>query len=66
MGANNGPVRYVDLPGGSGSVSLGSGEEVTLVVANTPASLILFDPFNLSADANRGFDFTVQITGASV
>lgn len=58
-------VRYVDVVNGSASVTLASGEEVSLVVANTPA-LVLYDPFSIPADVNKGLTYSVQITGASV
>ncbi|KAJ4357629.1 uncharacterized protein N0V89_002205 [Didymosphaeria variabile] len=58
-------VRYVDVVNGSGSVTLASGEEVSLVVANTPA-LVLYDPFSIPADLNKGLTYSVQITGATV
>jgi hypothetical protein len=59
-----GAVRYVDLPGGAGDATLGSGEEASLVVANTPA-LLDYDPFNISGDAGRGLMYSVQLTGAT-
>lgn len=62
--ASSGTVRYVDLPNGSGSAMVESGEEASLVVANTPAALIQYDPFMISGDVARGLDYTVQITGA--
>lgn len=62
----NGTVRYLDLVKGAGEASVGTGEEATLVVANTPDNLILFDPFQLTAEANRGLDYRVQLTGATV
>jgi hypothetical protein len=62
--AANGAVRYVDLEGGSGEATLASGEEASLVVANTPDTLIQYDPFMLGADVNRGLDYTVELSGA--
>lgn len=59
-----GGVRYVDLPDGAGEATLESGEEVSLVVANTPA-LLDYDPFNISGEAGRGLDYQVQLTGAT-
>jgi hypothetical protein len=59
-------VRYLVLVDGSLSANVATGEEATLVVANTPATLLLFDPFNLSADASRGLDYQVSISGATV
>ena len=43
-------VRYIDL---------------SLVVANTPDTLYLYDPFSPISEVNRGLDYQVQITGAS-
>ena len=63
--ASSGTVRYVDLPNGSGSAMVESGEEASLVVANTPAALIQYDPFSISGDVARGLDYTVQLTGAT-
>jgi len=59
-----GTVRYIELPGGMGEASIDSGEEASLVVANTPA-LLDYDPFNISGEANRGLDYQVQLTGAT-
>jgi hypothetical protein len=63
--ADSGAVRYVDLPGGSGEATLASGEEASLVVVNTPDTLIQYDPFSISGDVARGLDYTVQLTGAT-
>ena len=57
-------TRYVDVVDGKGSVTLASGEEATLVVANTPA-LIQYDPFAITADVNKGMSFSIQLTGAT-
>jgi hypothetical protein len=62
--AGSGTVRYLDLPGGAGEATLESGEEASLVVANTPA-LLDYDPFNISGEAARGLDYSVQLTGAT-
>jgi hypothetical protein len=62
---SSGATRYVDLPNGSGSTAVSSSEEASLVVVNTPASLIQFDPFNLGSDTNAGLDYTVTLTGAT-
>ncbi|KAF2108136.1 hypothetical protein BDV96DRAFT_653031 [Lophiotrema nucula] len=61
---SGGGVRYMDLVNGSGSVALASGEEATLVVANTPA-LVQYDAFSIPADVNKGLGFSVQVTGAT-
>ncbi|CAI6090600.1 unnamed protein product [Clonostachys chloroleuca] len=58
-------TRYVVVQG-SGSVTLASGEEATLVVANTPSSLYLYDPFSLSSEVKQGLDFSFTLTGATV
>ncbi|KXX76074.1 hypothetical protein MMYC01_208256 [Madurella mycetomatis] len=63
--AANGGVRYVDLPNGVGGAAVAGGEEATLVVANTPDQLLMFDPFQLSAEATRGLDYQVRLTGAT-
>lgn len=61
-----GTVRYVDLADGKGSVTLESGEEVSLVVANTPADLILYDGFSLTDDVTTGLNYSFTLTGATV
>ncbi|KAI8628793.1 hypothetical protein F5Y19DRAFT_96690 [Xylariaceae sp. FL1651] len=64
--ASSGTVRYVDLVDGKGQATLSSGETATLVVANTPNTLYLYDPFSLTSDVNKGLDYQVQLTGASI
>lgn len=61
-----GTVRYVALANGTGQASLASGEEASLVVANTPGQLYLYDPFALSSDVSKGLDYEVQLVGAAV
>ncbi|TQN67783.1 hypothetical protein CSHISOI_07655 [Colletotrichum shisoi] len=61
----SGAVRYVELANGAGSVSVAGGEEASLVVANTPANLVLFDPFALSAEVNTGVDYSFTLSGAT-
>ncbi|KAH6674777.1 hypothetical protein B0J14DRAFT_561808 [Halenospora varia] len=61
----SGVVRYLDLVGGSVEATLSSGEEATLVVANTPDALLLFDPFKLTATENKGLDYSLQLTGVT-
>lgn len=59
-------TRYVDVSGdGAGSVEVAAGEEVALVVVNTPAALIQYDPFDLGSDVQAGLDYTVKISGAT-
>lgn len=62
---SSGTTRYVDVVNGSASVTLASGEECSLVVANTPA-LVQYDAFSIPADLNKGLSYSVQITGATV
>lgn len=61
---SNGAVRYVDVVTGSGSVTLASGEEASIVIANTPA-LVQYDAFNIPADLNKGLSYSIQLTGAT-
>ncbi|RSL48773.1 hypothetical protein CEP53_009420 [Fusarium sp. AF-6] len=63
---SSGKVRYVSLVDGAASASVASGEEASLVVANTPAELINYDAFNLSDEVQKGLDYTVIITGGTV
>ena len=49
----------------TGEVDVAAGEEASLVVANTPAALIQYDPFDLGSDVLAGLDYTVTITGAT-
>lgn len=62
---SNGVVRYVDLVNGVAQATVASGEEASLVVVNTPASLYLYDPFSLSGDVTKGLNYQVQLTGAT-
>ncbi|KAF6803166.1 dockerin type 1 [Colletotrichum sojae] len=61
----SGAVRYVELVNGQGSVNVAGGEEASLVVANTPANLVLFDPFALSSEVNTGVDYSFTLSGAT-
>jgi hypothetical protein len=63
--AADGSTRYVDLPGGTGSATIGAGEEASLVVVNTPDTLIQFDPQYIGSPENIGLNYSVQITGAT-
>ncbi|KAI1178343.1 hypothetical protein F4777DRAFT_538381 [Nemania sp. FL0916] len=62
---SSGATRYVSLANGSGSAAVSSSEEASLVVVNTPATLIQFDPFSLGSDVQAGLDYTVTLTGAT-
>ncbi len=63
---NSGNVRYVDLAGGTGSATVASNEEVSLVVANTPNNLYLFNAFESTASTpdSIGLQYEVELTGA--
>ncbi|QDS74891.1 hypothetical protein FKW77_003714 [Venturia effusa] len=64
--AQGGAVKYVDIQGGKGGTTLASGEEATLVVANTPDTLLMYDGFKVAGtEVTKGLDFTLQITGAT-
>ncbi|TKX19983.1 metallopeptidase-like protein 6 [Elsinoe australis] len=62
---DNGAVRYVGLVNGvAKTVSVAQGEQVIVVVANTPDELILYDAFALAnSPASVGIDYTVSISG---
>ncbi|KAI0518050.1 hypothetical protein F5B22DRAFT_645299 [Xylaria bambusicola] len=62
---SSGATRYVDLANGTGSTAVSANEEASLVIVNTPSSLILFDPFSLTSDVQAGLDYTVTLTGAT-
>ncbi|KAH7076386.1 hypothetical protein BKA63DRAFT_412570 [Paraphoma chrysanthemicola] len=61
---SSGATRYVDFANGSASASVSSAEEAAVVVANTPA-LVLYDPFSLTSEVNKGLDYTLTLTGAT-
>jgi hypothetical protein len=69
-GAGLGAVRYIDLPGGAGGASVEASEEATLVIANTPKSLIMYNGFEMwkspGSGAMKGLSYTLQLTGATV
>lgn len=61
-----GTVKYVDIEEGTGQATVASGEEATLVVANTPDTLLMYDGFKITGtEVVKGLDFTVQIKGAT-
>ncbi|ORY08954.1 hypothetical protein BCR34DRAFT_589680 [Clohesyomyces aquaticus] len=62
---SGGAVRYTDVVNGNGNVAVASGEEVSLVVVNTPG-LVLYDPFSIPTDVNKGLSYSVQISGATL
>ena len=59
-------VRYVALPDGYGEAMIQPGEEVSLVVANTPDTLYQYDAFNSSSSSRemRGLNYEATLTGA--
>jgi len=62
----SGRNRYVELVNGAGKASVAAGEEVSLVVANTPAKLSrTYDGFKLTAEHNKGLSFQVKLSGAT-
>ncbi len=63
--ADGSAIRYVDLARGTARAAVAPGDDVSLVVANTPDRLLSYDPFNMPAEANRGLDYQVQIVGAT-
>jgi hypothetical protein len=61
-----GVVKYVDLPGGNGGVTVEAGEEATLVIVNTPDTLIQYDGFKIpGSQAAVGLDYILTLTGAT-
>jgi hypothetical protein len=64
--ASSGATRYVDLPGGAGETSVEAGDEVNLVVVNTPNELYQFDPQYIGSPENVGLNYKVKLTGASL
>jgi hypothetical protein len=64
--AASGAVRYVDLPEGTGTATLASDEEASLVVVNTPDQLYQYDAFQTEASSpeSAGLNYRVRITGA--
>jgi hypothetical protein len=63
--SSGGEVTYT-IVDGSGSVEVAAGDEVSLVVANTPEELILYDAFSLSSDVHKGLDYSFTLSGATV
>jgi hypothetical protein len=63
--ASGGAVRYVELENGTATTTVAAGEEASLVVVNTPAALVMYDPFAISGEVARGLDYQVQLTGAT-
>jgi hypothetical protein len=62
-----GTFRYVDLPEGAGSADLAAGETASLVIANTPKSIIMYNGFEITPthEVSKGLSYTLQLTGAT-
>ena len=60
-------VRYVELTDGAGTARIGSTEEVSLVVVNTPTTLYLFNAFesNSASPDQAGLNYEVRLSGAA-
>jgi hypothetical protein len=43
-----------------------TGDEASLIVANTPEELNLYDVFNLSSDVQKGMNYSFALSGATV
>lgn len=64
--SSGGKFTYTDVVNGKASVTVASGSEVSLVVANTPSTLTQYDPFAIPSALNQGLQYSVQLTGATV
>lgn len=58
-------TRYVALESGAGKASLQSGEEASLVVANTPSTLTNYNGFEIPDALNKGLDYSFTLSGAT-
>jgi hypothetical protein len=65
ISGSGGVVRYLDVVNGTVEGMIASGEEATLVIANTPDTLLVYDAFKLTADLNKGLDYPLQLTGVT-
>lgn len=65
--SNTGAMRYVELQNGSGSATVASNQEASLVVVNTPDSLIQYDAFKSGSNSPEciGLNYQFQISGAT-
>ena len=61
----SGGVRYLDVKNDTVEATVGSGEEATLVIANTPNASVLCGPFKLTTDLNKRLDYQLQVAGAT-
>ncbi|KAF2127237.1 hypothetical protein P153DRAFT_295362 [Dothidotthia symphoricarpi CBS 119687] len=58
-------VSYTDVVQGKASAAVAQGDEVSFVIANTPAQLVKYDPFDIPAALNKGLGYSVVVTGAT-
>jgi hypothetical protein len=74
FGDKYGEIKYIELVNGSGqggtvktaSTEIEEGDEVMLVVANTPDKLLMYDATQAdSGPAAVGMDFTFTLDGAT-
>lgn len=63
----SGSVRYVDLVNGQGTTTVSNNEEASLVVANTPDTLYLYNAFESTATSpdSIGLQYEVEFSGAA-
>ena len=63
----SGSVRYVDLVNGAANTAVANNEEVSLVVANTPNNLYLYNAFESTTSSPDaiGLQYEVELTGAA-
>src|SRR5690606_41265402 len=63
----SGSVRYVDLGNGQGTTTVSNHEEASLVVANTPDTLYLYNAFESTATSpdSIGLQYEVEFSGAA-
>lgn len=59
-------TQYVNLVGGNAAVSIKKDEEASLVIANAPSKPIMYYPGALTEDVQKGLDYSVKISGATV
>jgi hypothetical protein len=65
--AKSGKVKLVNLPGGGGETTVGAGDEAALVVANTPAALVIYNGFEVAKSAAaKTLSYKIKISGAAL
>ncbi|KAF1849854.1 uncharacterized protein K460DRAFT_411661 [Cucurbitaria berberidis CBS 394.84] len=58
-------ITYTDIVDGKANTAVANGDEVSVVIAKTPA-LVQYDAFAIPAELNQGLQYSVQVTGASI